>query len=139
MHAWRVVRHGRPSEALRLERVPEPTPGPGQARVRVRASVCNFNEVDGCYGRYRTIDPTLPYTLGMECAGVVDAAGAGAERWLGRRFAARPHEPDAFLDRGGLTRDGFGRGREHRLRGIHDRDPMPEPGERDRLVAGAAR
>jgi NADPH2:quinone reductase len=88
IQAWRVVRHGRPSEALALEEIPEPTPGPGQARVRVRASVCNFNEVDGCYGRYRTIDPALPYTLGMECAGVVDAAGAGAEHWIGRRVSA---------------------------------------------------
>ena len=88
IRAWRVVRHGRPSEALELQQVPEPAPGPGQARVRVRASVCNYNEVDGCYGRYRTIDPPLPYTLGMECAGVVDAVGAGAERWLGRRVSA---------------------------------------------------
>src|SRR5262245_28172559 len=88
IEAWRVVRHGRPSEALALERVPEPTPAAGQLRVRVRASVCNYNEVDGCHGRYRTIDPPLPYTLGMECAGVVDAAGAGAERWLGRRVMA---------------------------------------------------
>ena len=86
--AWRVVRHGRPREALALERIPEPTPAAGQLRVRVHASVCNYNEVDGCHGRYRTIDPPLPYTLGMECAGVVDAAGAGAERWLGRRVMA---------------------------------------------------
>jgi len=86
--AWRLVRHGRPSQALELQAIPEPAPGPGQARVRVRASVCNFNEVDGCYGRYRTIDPPLPYTLGMELAGVVDAAGVGAERWVGRRVSA---------------------------------------------------
>lgn len=86
--AWRVVRHGRPREALALERIAEPAPGPGQLRVRVAASVCNYNEVDGCYGRYRTIDPPLPYTLGMECVGIVDAAGAGAERWLGRRVMA---------------------------------------------------
>jgi NADPH2:quinone reductase len=88
VQGWRVVRHGRPSEALALETLPEPVPGPGQARVRVSRSVCNFNEVDGCYGRYRTIDPKLPYTLGMECAGRVDAVGAGAERWLGRRVTA---------------------------------------------------
>ena len=85
MKAWRVVRHGRPAHALALADVEPPAPGPGQARVRVLTSVCNFNEVDGCYGRYLTIDPPLPYTLGMEMVGVVDAAGAGAERWLGRR------------------------------------------------------
>ena len=89
MRAWRVVRHGRPSEALALEEVAEPTPGPGQARVRAVTTVCNYNEVDGCYGRYLTINPPLPYTLGMEVCGVVDAVGAGAERWLGRRVTAR--------------------------------------------------
>lgn len=88
IRAWRVVRYGRPTEALELLDVPEPVPGPGQARVRVRTTVCNYNEVDGCYGRYRTIDPPLPYTLDMELTGVVDAAGAGAEAWLGRRVTA---------------------------------------------------
>jgi NADPH:quinone reductase-like Zn-dependent oxidoreductase len=86
--AWRVVRHGRPSEALAREAIPEPRPAAGQIRVRVRSSVCNYNEVDGCYGRYRTIDPALPYTLGMECVGIVDAVGEGAERWQGRRVMA---------------------------------------------------
>ena len=80
IRAWRVVRYGRPTEALELLDVPEPVPGPGQVRVRVRTTVCNYNEVDGCYGRYRTIDPKLPYTLGMELTGVVDAAGAGVHR-----------------------------------------------------------
>ena len=82
------MRHGRPSEALALEEVAEPAPGPGQARVRAATTVCNFNEVDGCYGRYLSVDPALPYTLGMEVCGVVDAVGAGAERWLGRRVTA---------------------------------------------------
>ena len=85
MKAWRVVRHARPSEALALEDVDRPEPGPGQVRARVAATVCNLNEVDGCYGRYRTVDPALPYTLGMEAVGVVDAVGPGAEAWSGRR------------------------------------------------------
>jgi NADPH2:quinone reductase len=88
MKAWRVVRHGRPSAALALQDVVLPEPAPGQIRVRVATSVCNYNEVDGCYGRYLTINPPVPYTLGMEACGVVDAAGAGAERWLGRRVIA---------------------------------------------------
>ena len=85
MLAWRVVRHGKPSEALELLEVEAPEPGPGQLRARVLASACNFNEVDGCHGRYKTVDPPLPYTLGMEAVGEVDAAGPGAEGWLGRR------------------------------------------------------
>jgi NADPH2:quinone reductase len=88
MKAWQVVRAARPSEALELREVPAPVPGPGQARVAVAATVCNYNEVDGCHGRYRTISPPLPYTLGMEAVGVVDAVGAGAEAWLGRRVTA---------------------------------------------------
>ena len=88
MKAWRVVRHDRPRLALALEDVPEPSPAAGQLRVRSATSACNYNEVDGCYGRYLTINPPLPYTLGMELCGVVDAAGAGAERWLGRRVTA---------------------------------------------------
>ena len=85
MKAWRVVRKGPPREALELLEVDAPEPGPDEVRIRVSASACNFNEVDGCYGRYRTVDPPLPYTLGMEAVGIVESAGAGAESWLGRR------------------------------------------------------
>ncbi|HLG88750.1 MAG TPA: zinc-binding dehydrogenase [Alphaproteobacteria bacterium] len=48
----------------------------------------NYNEIDGCYGRYITVNPPIPYTLGMEVLGDVDAAGPGAEKWLGRRVIA---------------------------------------------------
>ena len=85
MRAWQVVRHGRPSEALAIVELPTPEPGPGEILVSTTASVCNYNEVDGCHGRYLTIDPPLPYTLGMECVGEVVAAGPGAEAWIGKR------------------------------------------------------
>lgn len=88
MRAWQVVRHGRPTEALTLRAAENPKPGPGEILVETTASVLNYNEVDGCHGRYLTIDPPLPYTLGMECVGRVVAAGAGAESWLGRRVTA---------------------------------------------------
>ena len=88
MKAWRVVRAAKPTEALRLEDIETPRPGPGQVRVAVRASALNFNEVDGCYGRYLTVNPPLPYTLGMEVAGEVEAAWPGCEHWLGRRVMA---------------------------------------------------
>lgn len=65
-----------------------PEPGPAQVRVKVSCTVLNFNDIDGCYGRYRTIHPELPYTLGMEVVGTVDATGPGAEEWLGRRVVA---------------------------------------------------
>jgi len=88
MKAWRVHRFGRPSYALRLDEVPLPEPGPGQLRVRAAAGSLNYNEIDGCHGRYRTVSPPVPYTLGMEVLGEVEAAGAGAEAWLGRRVVA---------------------------------------------------
>jgi len=89
MKAWQVVRHGPPADALELRTVPVPEPGPGQLRVATRATALNFNEVDGCYGRYLTVDPPLPYTLGMEVVGIVDAVGdASLEGWLGRRVTA---------------------------------------------------
>ena len=94
MKAWRVVRSDKPSNALELLDVDVPEPGPGQLRVSVRATALNYNEVDGCYGRYKTVDPPLPYTLGMEALGVVDAAGPGLEAWLGKRVNATP--PMAF-------------------------------------------
>ena len=88
MKAWRVVRHGPPADALALEDVDEPTPGPGELLVATATTPLNFNEVDGCFGRYVTVDPPLPYTLGMEVVGEVVAAGDGAEDWVGHRVMA---------------------------------------------------
>jgi NADPH:quinone reductase len=88
MRAWRVHRHGPPSEALMLDRIAVPEPGPGEVRIRTCAMALNYNEVDGCYGRYLTVNPPIPYTLGMEVTGTIDAAGPGAENWVGRRVIA---------------------------------------------------
>ncbi len=88
MRAWQVERYGRPSEALRMVDVPEPVPGPGEILVRTTASVLNYNEVDGCRGRYLTINPPVPYILGMECVGEVIGAGPESEAWIGKRVTA---------------------------------------------------
>jgi NADPH2:quinone reductase len=88
MRAWQVTKYARPTEALELVDIPDPVPGPGEILVRATASVLNYNEVDGCHGRYLTINPPLPYTLGMECVGEVIGTGPGAEEWLGRRVTA---------------------------------------------------
>lgn len=92
MKAWRVHRHASPLEALRLDEIDAPEPGPGQVRIAVSHTVLNRNDVDGCRGRYRTVDPPLPYTAGMEVTGTVEAAGPGAETWLGRRVVACPDQ-----------------------------------------------
>lgn len=90
MKAWRVHRYGSPREALSLDDVGVPEPGPGEVRVAVAATVLNWNDIDGCYGRYATVSPELPYVLGMEVVGTVGAAGAGAEDWIGRRVMTTP-------------------------------------------------
>ncbi len=82
--AWQVTRYGRPKEALELVDVSLPAPGPGQVEVAVEASPCNYNEVDACHGRYLTVSPPLPYTLGMEFVGRVVRGGPGAEEWTDR-------------------------------------------------------
>jgi NADPH2:quinone reductase len=88
MKAWRVHRAGRPSYALRLDDIPKPRPGSGEVLVRPSAAALNFNEIDGCHCRYATINPPLPYTLGMEVVGIVEEAGPGAQDWLGHRVMA---------------------------------------------------
>ena len=90
MKAWRLHEYGKPRDVLRLEDVPEPDPGPGEVRVRVAAITLNWNDLDGILGRYLTVRPPLPYIPGMEVLGRVDAAGAGAESWIGKRVCAIP-------------------------------------------------
>jgi NADPH:quinone reductase len=88
IRAWRVHRYGEPSDALQIDEVEEPSAGPRQVVVQTSTTPLNLNEVDGCFGRYRTIHPPLPYTLGMEAVGKVVGAGEGSEDWLGKRVVA---------------------------------------------------
>jgi NADPH2:quinone reductase len=90
MNAWRVHEFGEPCHVLRLEEVPDPTAGVGEILVRVEALTLNFNDIDGVRGRYRTVRPPLPYTPGMEVLGRVEAAGGGAESWVGKRVVSVP-------------------------------------------------
>ena len=85
MKGWRVHQYGRPSDALRLDDIAEPELQPGEVLVRTTATVLNYNEVDGCRGRYLTVSPPVPYVLGMEVTGEVVG---GDERWIGRRVVA---------------------------------------------------
>ncbi len=88
MRAWQVTKYSRPTEALELLETADPIPGASEILVRTTASALNFNEVDGCHGRYLTVNPPLPYTLGMECVGEVVDAGSAAESWIGLRVTA---------------------------------------------------
>jgi NADPH2:quinone reductase len=57
-------------------------------RIAVSAASLNFGDIARCRGGVASVMAQPPFTLGMDVCGVVDAAGAGAEDWLGRRVVA---------------------------------------------------
>jgi NADPH:quinone reductase len=85
VQAVRVVRHGRPTEAIEVGDVEVPEPGPGQVRVAVRAASLNFGDIARCRGGVAAVMADPPFTLGMDVAGVVDAVGEGADATVGQR------------------------------------------------------
>jgi len=79
MKAIRVSEFGGP-EVLKLQDVPDLKPDSGQVLVRVKAA--GLNPVDtyiraGAYAR----KPNLPYTPGMDAAGIVEAVGPNLKRF----------------------------------------------------------
>ncbi len=89
MRRYLVHRYGGP-EVLRLADAAEPEPGPGEVRVAARAIGINFADLIQRVGHYPR-QPPMPFTPGMEAAGVIDAVGPGAPaELLGRRVMAVP-------------------------------------------------
>ena len=72
MHAICIHEHGGP-EALRYEEVSTSEPGASEARVRIEAAGLNYIDVYHRTGLYPSTN--LPFTPGMEGAGVVEAVG----------------------------------------------------------------
>jgi acyl transferase domain-containing protein len=70
--AMRVVQEGDGLDGIVLQSFSSPTPGPGELRVRVRAAGVNFRDTLVALGAYAG-EPIL----GAECAGIVEAVGAG--------------------------------------------------------------
>jgi len=70
MKAVRVHQYGGP-EALRYEDIPVPDPGAGEARVKIEAIGLNYIDI---YQRTGLYPLKAPFTLGMEGAGVPNAA-----------------------------------------------------------------
>jgi len=62
-------------DVMKWVELPDPVPGPGQLRVAVRASGINFAETRMRAGTYS--GQSLPFVIGMESAGVVEAVGPG--------------------------------------------------------------
>jgi NADPH2:quinone reductase len=83
-HAIRIHEHGGP-EKLRWEEVQVGDPGPGQVRVRNTAVGLNFVDT---YQRSGLYPMQLPFTLGSEGAGVVEAVGPQVKEFkVGDRVA----------------------------------------------------
>jgi NADPH:quinone reductase len=78
VHAIRVHRTGGP-EVLSWEEVEVGAPGPGQVRLRQQAVGLNYIDV---YHRTGLYPQDLPFTPGVEGAGVVDAVGEGVTTLL---------------------------------------------------------
>ncbi|MCP5470992.1 MAG: zinc-binding dehydrogenase [Sinobacteraceae bacterium] len=74
MHGYQVTEFGG-VDVMKWIELPDPVPGPGQLRVAVRASGINFAETRMRAGTYSGQE--LPFVMGMESAGVVEAVGPG--------------------------------------------------------------
>jgi len=153
--AIRIHEYGGP-EVLRWEEVEVGAPGPGQLRVRHAAVGLNYIDVYHRTGLYPL--PSLPWTLGMEGAGQVEAVGEGVTEFkVGDRVAYASPPVGAYAPAGrclcrspaGSRRPGGGFARHHRRsnRRCHDvaRDDraipatahLSEPGDAILLHAAA--
>ncbi len=94
MKAIRVNEHGGP-EVLSYEDVAVPEPGEGEARVRLAASGVNFIDV---YQRTGVYPQELPFTLGLEGAGEVEAVGEGVEDIAPGDYVAFAGVPGAYAE-----------------------------------------
>ena len=80
-----MTRNGEPADVVEVQDVEVPEPGPGQVRVTVSAASLNFGDIARCRGGVAAVMAQPPFTLGMDVCGTVEAAGPGAEEWVGRR------------------------------------------------------
>jgi NADPH2:quinone reductase len=81
MRAIQIDRYGGPEVLIRRD-LPIPAPGPGEVLLRLKFSGINFMDIHTRQGKYaasRTYPVSLPTTLGVEGAGVIESVGAGVE------------------------------------------------------------
>jgi len=96
MKAFQVHSHTTPPK---MTDVAMPDPAAGEIRLRIHACGLNFADLLMVTGTYQDT-PDLPFTLGMEVSGVVDALGTGVDTFaVGDRVAV-------FGGQGGLAEYG---------------------------------
>src|SRR5213593_2412068 len=75
-----ICRAWGPIDDLTVEDVAPPTPGRGQVLIDVQATGVNYADSIMVAGRYQT-RPTLPFSPGLEAAGIVAQCGDGVARY----------------------------------------------------------
>jgi NADPH:quinone reductase-like Zn-dependent oxidoreductase len=90
-----VIHEFGPPEVMHYEEVPNPIPRAGEIRIKVHAATVNrVLDVSLRAGKETRRQAVLPLILGVDCAGIVDALGAGVTRWkIGDRLAAAGSMP----------------------------------------------
>jgi NADPH2:quinone reductase len=95
MRSIRVHQFGGP-EVLVTEEIDTPTPGPWQALVRVEAAGVNYLDINQRSGSY---PGGLPFTPGLEAAGVVTAVGPDvSDVRVGDRVAYAAAQPGGYAE-----------------------------------------
>lgn len=80
MISWQFVEPKKPLQRVECD---PPEPGPGEVRLRIAG--CGVCHTDlGYYYDGVPMRSPLPMTLGHEISGMVEAAGSGAESWMGK-------------------------------------------------------
>ncbi|WP_273241575.1 NADPH:quinone oxidoreductase family protein [Hyphomonas atlantica corrig.] len=93
---------------LSLKDIPVPEAGKGEVLVRVSAASVNFPDLLMSHGKYQ-MKPELPFTQGMECAGIVEAVGEGVTEFAPGDRVVGGNKTGAFAENavlpvGGLSR-----------------------------------
>ncbi len=98
-----VIHQYGPPDVLRYEDMPDPQPREGEIRIRIHAATVNrVLDVSLRAGREGARGAVLPLIPGVDCAGVIDAVGAGVTHWRkGMRVAAAGMMPLALCPENG--------------------------------------
>jgi putative PIG3 family NAD(P)H quinone oxidoreductase len=75
-----VIDHPSDESVLKVGEIPDPVPGPTDLLIAVRCAALNRADIMQRQGSYPP-PPGAPDTLGMECSGIVAAAGPGVKGW----------------------------------------------------------
>ena len=105
MKAIRIHEYGGP-EVLRYEDVVVPTPAAGELLIKVQAASVNPLDWKTRAGYLKGLFPhTLPFILGWDASGVVEAVGAGVTKFKkGDEVYTRTNRDGTYAEYAILTR-----------------------------------